>query len=508
MWNHVAIDKSVRRLLLVAAGLAGIWGSQACADTPQSPRADVARLFEAVRLAPVNRLAFPDAIALVGGSCVTGVITPVEPLARGYAVAVPGTVALKVGPPVASAITPVELLARAWTPEMIAVSGTAGKSVGVALTPPTVATGQLPSPAYPAMPAAIGALPLPGTVDLVARPPLREGLAPAQFLAEPVRGVSSDAVTLTSTFPLVSPGLPPAFSIVSLAVPQLPSTSTGPCAPTVPIRSAQVSGSVEARATARPSLVTGPVALARTARSVSLAVPVLKPPGPGDQWPKSGPLFNTVVVALSRCRCDPDKLDELLVANYRTEIQALAATGKREALAAKALRLLNVVSSTDARRYAFETIMGASGLKRAKPQNAVAVFLARFAAQPPDLQRRALLFAASWCYEQEAYSLALGKVAELKALPDNGIDIVAGALMTEGLCRVRLNQPREAQAAFGAVVKDCGRTDLAPKAQFLIGWLHLSNQENKKAKAALQQVVKSYPNTEYATRAQRLLNSF
>lgn len=509
MWNHVAIDKSVRRLLLVAAGLAGIWGSQACADTPPSPRADVARFFEAVRLAPVNRLAFPDAIAIVVGSRVTGVITPVEPLARGYGVAVPATVAPKAGPPVASVITPVELLARAWTPGTSVVSGTAGKSVGVALTPPTVATAQLPSPAYPAVPAAVGTLPLTGTVDLVARPPLRERLAQAQFPTEPVRGVSGDPVMLVSAFPLVSPGLPPAFSIVSLAIPQLPSTSPSACGLAVPIRldQAQALGPVEVRVTARPPPMSSPVALTRPSRSLSLAVPVLKPPGQGDQWPKSGPLFNTVVVALSRCRCDPDKLDELLVANYRVEMQALAIPGKREALIAKALRLLNVVSSTDARRYAFETIMGASGLKRSKPQNAVAVFLTRFAAQSPDLQRRALLFAASWCYEQEAYSLALAKVADLKALPDNGIDIVAGALMTDGLCRVRLNQPREALAAFGAVVKDFGGTELAPKAQFLIGWLYLSNQENKKARTALQQVVKNYPKTEYATRAQRLLNT-
>ncbi len=429
MRHHLAIGELSRRFFAVAVGLAGMWGSHVCADTPQSPRADVARLYEGVRLPAASRVAFPD------------------------------TVALEARLPATSAITPVELLARART---------------------------------------TGARAMPGAANIV-------GIA----LAAPARGVSGDPVTLVSTFPLVSPGLPPAFSSVSLAVPQLPSTSISPCALAVPIRldQARAPGPVEPSAAARVPPMAAPVALARPTRSVSPALPVLKCPGQGEQWPKSSPLFRTVGVALSRCRCDPDKLDELLVANYRTEIQALAATGKREEVAATALHLLNVVSSTDARRYAFETIMGASGLKRAKPQNAVAVFLARFAAQSPDLQRRALLFAASWCYEQEAYSLALAKVAEVKALPDNGVDIVAVVLMTEGLCRVRLNEPRAALAAFGAVVKDCGGTELAPKAQFLIGWLYLSNQENKKARAALQQVVKSYPKTEYATRAQRLLNT-
>ena len=56
------------------------------------------------------------------------------------------------------------------------------------------------------------------------------------------------------------------------------------------------------------------------------------------------------------------------------------------------------------------------------------------------------------------------------------------------------------------IVRSYRQTGVAPKAQFLIGWIHLFAQEPQKARAALQQVIKEYPNTEYATRAQRLLD--
>ena len=206
--------------------------------------------------------------------------------------------------------------------------------------------------------------------------------------------------------------------------------------------------------------------------------------------------------------CDPAVIDLLLSVNYREEMRLLSAAGKQEELKAKAFRFLTFIAAPAERRYAFGVLMDASlpVAEKADARKKVDAFLALFPAAS-NMRRDALVFAASWCYDGEKYDLALEKVAELKALPGNTVEMQAGALMTESLCRIRQNDDPGAQAILGGIVNDYGKTTLAPKAQFLIGWIHIWHEDNQKARAALNQLVNAYPDTEYADRARRLLGN-
>ena len=240
---------------------------------------------------------------------------------------------------------------------------------------------------------------------------------------------------------------------------------------------------------------------------MSMPAPVQIEPSK-NHWLGSARPFNSVVVQLHSHLCDATMIDDLLMANYRKEIQALSAAGNQPALAEKAMHVLSMVSTPEGRRYAFEELMAASKSKNAPSGDAkqsTAVFLSYF---PEDsrLRPQAVSFVASSCYEREDYALALEYVGQLKLLAQGNPDLFAGALLTEGLCQVRLSQDKEALATLETIVRSYRQTGVAPKAQFLIGWIHLFAQEPQKARAALQQVIKEYPNTEYATRAQRLLD--
>lgn len=248
------------------------------------------------------------------------------------------------------------------------------------------------------------------------------------------------------------------------------------------------------------------VVLPRTFVAVSFPVQFLQV-SEKRALPGLGPTFLASTDDRSDQRRGIPAIDALLMANYREEIRALSAAGNRDALAAKALHLLTVLSSADGQRYAFEVLMDASGQgpNGGSLRQTVASFLRHFA-EGSDSRRRALLFAAHWCYEREDYTSAVETAGKLKAETGDGDELQAEILMIEALCQIRLNQDRQALTTLGAIVKTWGKTTAAPKAQFMIGWIHVFSQENAEARVALQQVVRDYPNTDFATRAKRLLD--
>jgi TolA-binding protein len=405
-------------------------------------------------------------------------------------------------------------------------------------TPPLASTGPV-SPVLSASTATIAAI---SSAKLVWTPAQQTTALAPVFLTAPARS-AADAGGFSIVNILFFARLAGAADAVVLSVPavtQIPLTVASSCVPVAPERilPVQTLGAVALAANTERALTADPCALEMPAhvssavsavgimlpapaqpmerairlttlsRNASLLPALVKPVVPRNSTDGAGPGLKAVTVEVRQLLCSPSVIDPLLSANYREEMRALSAAGKREELKAKALRFLTVIAAPAEQRHAFGVLMDASLASAMKTdvRMRVGAFLASFP-EDSDLRRAALLFAASWCYDKEKYDLALEKVAELKALPDNTLEMQAGALMTEGLCRVRQNDSPGAQAIFAGIVKDYGKTALAPKAQFLIGWMHMSNQDNRKARVALRQVVKDYPNTEYAIRAQRLLDS-
>lgn len=459
MLHHSTMGRALSRLLLVASVFGdvqeGLFGAD-IRDSQSTP--DGHRPFD-VRLTVVNRSAFAGMVLLN---------------ARDYA---------------SVAIPPCELA----TPLIDLRRGD-----GQSMQAPVVLVGR---DAVPSMPVA-------QTVGLSVLQPRRETFAGPQCPLEPAQRVLSSTPMAAV---VLSPGtLPRALRLSSQVALVSPphALSRLECCELTATRQpdpAKATGVVETSVPQMPQSVSGPVLLAVGPVAVPMPAPVETVP-PKDRWLGSGRPFAQVVLDLHRHLCDASVIDDLLMANYRKQIQGLSAAGNRSALAEKAMHILSVVSTSEARRYAFEQLMAATGgAQSGEVKKSIAAFLGSF---PEDsrLRPQAVLFAASWCYEREDYALALENVGQLKVLAQGNPDLVAGALLTEGLCQVRLDQNTQALATLGTIVKSYRQTDVAPKAQFLVGWIHLFNQEPQRARAALQQVVKEYPNTEYASRAQRLLD--
>jgi len=79
-------------------------------------------------------------------------------------------------------------------------------------------------------------------------------------------------------------------------------------------------------------------------------------------------------------------------------------------------------------------------------------------------------------------------------------------LLLEGLCLAQTEDYPQALTKLQLALVQAPDADAAPRAQFLIGWIHLLAQEQQRAEAAFAKVIDKYPGTEYADKAQAMLS--
>jgi len=115
------------------------------------------------------------------------------------------------------------------------------------------------------------------------------------------------------------------------------------------------------------------------------------------------------------------------------------------------------------------------------------------------------LFACRVLYRGEAYEKALAAV-ELFRERHPKSKLLPNAAFVEGLVYLRKDKKEKALPVFQRILKETAiDPEVAQKALFLIGWIHLFDQDFARARTALEAVVQEYPESKYAEKAKELL---
>jgi len=81
----------------------------------------------------------------------------------------------------------------------------------------------------------------------------------------------------------------------------------------------------------------------------------------------------------------------------------------------------------------------------------------------------------------------------------------AKATLTLGLCQIRTGQGDQALTSLKALIERAPNAEEAAQTQFLVGWLHMTQQETAEANKAFAAVVRNYSDSPYAPKAAELL---
>jgi len=198
-------------------------------------------------------------------------------------------------------------------------------------------------------------------------------------------------------------------------------------------------------------------------------------------------------------------LDLALVEQGAVEIDDLITEGKREQAIERCQEL--------ARKYVrgSQSCLSILGLlAKAQPSTprpgattVESTFLSCF---PTDDPRRpvAEYSVALYLYKSNQAQQACDRLAAfINKEPDGDLQIRAA--LTLGLCQIRIGQRKEALASLKGLLERAPHAEEAAKAQFLVGWLHMTQQETAEANKAFAAVVRNHPDSPYAEKAGELL---
>lgn len=136
-------------------------------------------------------------------------------------------------------------------------------------------------------------------------------------------------------------------------------------------------------------------------------------------------------------------------------------------------------------------------------EGTVTSFMDSLEADSPD-QLSAMLGVGIFFYRRGEYEMAISHLDKL-IKTDPGSPWIAKALLTGALCNIRLDEKRNAMVRLERFLADYPRAPEADRAQFLVGWIHLSLEELSQAKEAFELLVNKHRGTAHARKAEQLL---